>query len=146
MMRIVVLVDANLLLYAVDQRSPFNPAASQWLTSVLNGDRRVGFPWTSLGAFMRIITHPRVTSDPLTGAAAWSHVESWLRADPAWVPPATERTAAVLGTLVKAQPISGPLMSDAMLAALAIENGLKVMSADSDFARFAQVDWVNPLA
>lgn len=141
-----MLVDANLLLYAVDQRSPFNSAASQWLTSVLNGNRRVGLAWVSLGAFMRIITHPRVTADPLTGAAAWSHVERWLEADPAWVPPATERTAAVLGNLVKSQPVSGPLMPDAMLAALAIENGLKVMSADSDFARFPQVDWANPLA
>lgn len=140
-----MLVDANLLLYAVDRRSAHHEAAADWWTGALRGDRRVGLPWQSIGAFTRIITHPRVTTDPLTGTDAWSHVAGWLAASPVWIPPATERTAAVYGSLVEDQGVSGNLVPDAMLAALALEHGLTVMSADSDFARFPDVRWQNPI-
>lgn len=140
-----MIVDANLLLYAVDRTSSQYGPASAWLTAVLNGRRRVGIPWQSIGAFLRIATHPRVTTNPLSGAAAWEHVASWLAADPAWIPPATERTAGVYGELVGGQPITGNLVPDAMLAALAIEHGLTVMTADTDFARFAELRWIDPL-
>lgn len=140
-----MLLDANLLLYAVDSRSPQHRAAAEWLTDVLNGDRRVGLPWQSIGAFIRIITHPRVTAAPLTGPKAWDHVERWLAADPVWVPPASHRTAALLGRLVARHGITGNLVPDAQLAALAWEHGLMVHSADSDFARFPEVAWTNPL-
>lgn len=140
-----MLVDANLLLYAVDAASPQNADASAWLTESLNGDRRVGLPWQTLGAFMRIVTHPRVTTRPLSGEQAWRHVRRWLDADPSWVPPATTRTTSVLEGLIKRHVIRGNLVTDAMLAALAIEHGLTVYSADTDFARFPEVRWVNPL-
>lgn len=65
-----MLVDANLLLYAVDRTSDHHEVAPAWLTSVLNGTTRVGIPWQTIGAFLRIVTHPRVTTQPLTGAAA----------------------------------------------------------------------------
>lgn len=140
-----MLVDANLLLYAVDDRSPFHQVAANWLTEVLNGDRRVGIPWQSVGAFMRIITHPRVTTDPLDVEAAWGHVQRWLDADPVWIPAATERTAAVLRSILSSTRVSGDLIPDAQLAALAVEHGLRVMTADTDFARFPQAESVNPL-
>lgn len=112
---------------------------------MLNGQRRVGLPWHSLGAFLRIVTHPRVTRRPLSGPEAWSFVEDWLAAPPTWVPPATQRTAAVLGLLQAEVLITGNLVPDAQLAALAIEHGLTVMTADTDFGRFPSVTWENPL-
>lgn len=72
-------------------------------------------------------------------------MQDWLAADPAWVPPASERTAAVYGELVRTVPVTGNLVPDAMLAALAIEHGLTVMAADPDFARFPGIRWENPL-
>ena len=139
------MVDANLLLYAVDSGSPFNGRASAWLEEVLNGDRRVGLAWQTIGAFLRISTHPRVATNPLRSADAWGFVTDWLASDPVWIPPATERTAAVYGRLVVELDITGNLVTDAQLAALAIEHGLVVCSADTDFARFPGLRWENPL-
>ena len=141
-----MLVDGNLLIYAVDSDSNFHRPAEQWLTSALNGSARVGFPWASLTAFLRLVTNARVTRAPMTAAEAWAHVEDWLGADPAWVPLPTERHAAVLGGLVRRHDVRGGLIADADLAALAIEHGLTVCSNDSDFARFPEVRWHNPLA
>jgi hypothetical protein len=140
-----VLLDANILLYAVDSTSSFHADAAAWLEQVLNGDRRVALPWQTIGAFVRISTHPRVTANPLRSAEAWSFVADWLDADPVWIPPATERTAVVYGRLVEAMEITGNLVTDAMLAALALEHGLVVCTADTDFGRFPDVRWENPL-
>lgn len=140
-----MLVDANLLLYAVDAESPENQVAAEWLENVLNGDRRVGLPWQTIGAFLRIATHPRITANPLSSLEAWRYVASWLAMDPVWIPPATERTAMVLARLIAATPVTANLIPDAQLAALAIEHGLTVISADTDFARFREVRWENPL-
>lgn len=140
-----MLLDANLLLYAVDASSPQNAAAGGWLQEVLRGDRRVGLPWQTIGAFLRIATHPRVATHPLSGAEAWAFVRRWLDAGLVWIPPVTERTAAVLGRLVEDVPVTGNLVPDAQLAALAIEHGLVVMTADTDFERFPEVRWSNPL-
>jgi len=140
-----MLLDANLLLYAVDSGSPFNERAATWLEAVLNGDRRVGLPWQTIGAFHRISTHPRVATNPLSSVAAWAFISDWLASDPVWVPPATERTAAVYGRLVADLDVTGNLVTDAQLAALAIEHGLVVCSADTDFARFPGLRWENPL-
>ncbi|MEX0984779.1 MAG: TA system VapC family ribonuclease toxin [Actinomycetota bacterium] len=141
-----MLVDANLLLFAVDASSPFHRASSDWLVAQLNGLRPVGFPWQSLLAFVRIATNPRATARPLTPDQAWTHVEEWLRADVGWLPVPTERHAGVLGALVRRHQLRGNMISDAALAALAIEHGLIVCSADTDFARFDEITWQNPLA
>ena len=140
-----MLLDANLLLYAVDASSPHNAAAATWLEEVLAGDRRVALPWQTLGAFLRIATHPRVATHPLSGPDAWGFVRRWLAADPVWIPPTTEHTATILGHLVEQVPVTGNLVPDAQLAALAIEHGLVVMTADTDFERFPDVRWGNPL-
>jgi toxin-antitoxin system PIN domain toxin len=141
-----MLLDANLLLYAVDERSSHNAAAAGWLQEVLNGDRRVAIPWHTIGAFLRISTHPRVTANPLSAHEAWMYVQSWLDTDTVWIPPATERTAAVLRRLVARHEVTGNLVPDAQLAALAIEHGLVLMSTDTDFARFDELKWQNPLS
>lgn len=141
-----MLIDANLLLFAVDSESPFHAAAREWLTEQLNGSRRVGLPWESLSAFLRISTHPRAAARPLAPEEAWEIVAGWLDAGPAWIPLPTERHADVLGSLVVKYQLRGHLVPDAHLAALAYEHGLTVCSADTDFARFTEVRWLNPLA
>jgi len=141
-----MLLDANVLLYAVDSRSPFHQAAADWLEDAMNGDTRVALPWQTIGAFVRISTHPRVSDRPLTSERAWAYVEAWLGAGPTWIPSATEMTARRYGELSKLVPITGNLVTDAMLAALALEHGLELISADGDFARFPGLRWRNPLA
>jgi uncharacterized protein len=141
-----MLVDANLLLYAVNEDDARSAVARDWLTEQLNGNRRVGLPWLSLGAFLRISTHPRAWVQPLSAATAWSLVDDWLSAPAAWVPNPGDRHPAILAELITRHELTGNLIPDAMLAALAIEHGLSVCSADSDFARFDEITWTNPVA
>ena len=141
-----MLVDANILLYAVDEQSLPHDAARRWLEAALNGSRRVGLPWQSLLAFVRIVTHPRALATPLAPADAWSFVADWLDAPAAWVPQPGRGYRETLRRLVCELDLRGNLVSDAALAALALEHGLAVVSADSDFARFPGLTWLNPLA
>ncbi|KJF17164.1 MULTISPECIES: TA system VapC family ribonuclease toxin [Acidithrix] len=140
-----MLVDANVLIYAVDERSRAHSAARNWLEEALNGSRRIGLPWQSLLAFVRIVTHPRALPVPLTPVDAWSFVADWLDAPAAWVPDPGRGYRDILTRLVIDLDLRGNLVSDAALAALAIEHGLAVISADSDFARFPELIWLNPL-
>lgn len=142
----MILVDANLLIYAVDRRSPWHDRAVAWLEDQLNGDARVGLPWESLSAFMRIVTHPRVMSKPLSGPDAWQIVREWLDAPATWTPTPTDRHAEVLGELMGRHAVTGNLVYDAHLAAIALQHGLEIQSADTDFGRFPEVRWSNPLA
>ena len=141
-----MIVDANILLYAADESSPFHATASRWLTGVLRGVTRVGLPWQSLTAFQRIATRSRAFSEPLSPAQAWAIVEGWLETPTAWIPKETERHQEVFGALISRYQVVGNLVTDANLAALAIEHGVPVASADTDFARFTEVQWINPLA
>ncbi|ANS78974.1 Toxin 1, PIN domain [Serinicoccus hydrothermalis] len=141
-----MILDANILLYAVDEDSSYWRPASRWLTDALRGHERIGLPWQSIGAFLRISTHPRIAERPLSAAAAQEYVDRWLAAPPVWVPPATERTVEAYAHLAGTHHITGNLVPDAQLAALALELGVAVVSADSDFARFPEVRWLNPLA
>ena len=140
-----MLVDANILLYAVDETSPFHQAARVWLEEALNADRRVGIPWSSATAFVRIATHPRALRSPLSPAAAWAFVEDWLDAPTTWIPAPGPSHRSIFGRLVRQLDLRGNLVSDAALAALCIEHGLTIVSADSDFARFSEIQWVNPI-
>jgi toxin-antitoxin system PIN domain toxin len=140
-----MLLDANILLYAIDQASPHHKPAASWLTETLNGTQRVALPWQTIGAFVRISTHPRISENPLSGAIAWGIVETWLSRELIWIPPTSERTARIFGDLVSASGATGNLVTDAQLAALAIEHGLPVVSADTDFDRFTGVRRINPI-
>ena len=139
-----MIVDANVLLYAVDSKSHFHATARTWLDEVMNGVERVGLPWVSLMAFQRIITHPRVTASPLTPADAWSCITDWLDADQAWVPNPGNRHSDILGQLLIDGDLHGNLVTDAHLAALAIENGTGICSFDSNFTRFNDLRWIDP--
>lgn len=141
-----MLIDANLLLYARDQQSPFHEKARAWLTARLNGPARIGLPWPSLVAFLRVATHPRASASPLAPDDARQQVEEWLAAPAAWIPMPTDAHPTVLGDLIERYDLRGNLISDAHLAALAIEHGLAVCSADTDFARFSEIRWINPVA
>lgn len=140
-----MLVDANLLLFAVHRTSSFHERARTWLTEQLNGAHRVGLPWQSLIAFLRIATHPRAFASPLAPRDALARVNDWLAADASWVPTPGQRHAEILGDLIARHDVRGNLIPDAQLAALALEHGVTVYSADSDFARFPELRWVNPL-
>lgn len=141
----MTLVDANLLLYAVVQGYPQHHAARTWLEEQLNGSARVGLPWVSLMAFLRISTNRRVFERPLDPVRAWAFVEEWLALPTVWVPGPTERHAQVLGRILhQVRPTAG-LLTDAHLAALAMEHGLTLCSTDRDFARFDELRWHNPL-
>jgi len=139
-----MIVDANVLLYAVDTTCHFHAVACRWLTEALNGPRRIGLPWASLLAFQRIATHPRAADHPLSPSQAWGCVTDWLAAPQAWIPQPGPTYATILGDLIVAGDLRGNLIPDAHLAALAIENGVGVCSFDSDFARFEGLSWVRP--
>jgi hypothetical protein len=139
-----VIVDANLLLYAVDATAVSHERVMRWWEQQLNGFNRVGLPWPTLLAFVRISTHPRAARHPLTGTEAWHIVTSWLERDVVWTPEPGRRHAEILGGLIERHQISGNLIPDAHLAALAVEHGVPLASADTDFARFPEVRWINP--
>jgi len=140
-----VLLDANVLIYAVDRRAAAHERAAAWLSEQLNGPRRVGLPWQTLSAFLRIATHPRASRRPLDAQTAWRQVSAWLDTPVAWIPQPGPTYVAILGELITQHDVRGNLVPDAALAALAIENGVALISTDTDFARFKGLRWENPL-
>lgn len=140
-----MLLDANLLLYAVHEKADRHEAAVEWLTEQLNGSRRVGIPWSSLGAFLRISTHPRAFERPLPPNTAWQRVADWLSAPVVWTPEPGPKHSQILGDLIRTYDVGGNLIPDTMLAALALEHGLTLCSSDTDFARFRELRWEDPL-
>ena len=140
-----MIVDSNLLIYAVDESSPFHTPAKNWLEDALNGPQRIGLPWQSTTGFLRITTNPRAVSEPLRSSEAWHHVDEWLGAPNTWIPVPGPGYSEILGGLICELHLTANLIPDAALAALCIEHGLTMASADSDFARFPQIRWINPV-
>ncbi len=142
----MILVDANLLIYAHVSDAPLHRPARQWLDDRLNGSARVGLPWPSLLSFLRIVTNPRIFPRPEGIDCAWGQVKDWLGAGPAWIPQPTDRHVAVLEKLIADTGVHANLVPDAHLAALAIEHGLVLCSTDRDFSRFGDLRFENPLS
>ena len=142
----MILVDANLLIYAHVSSFPQHAQARDWLDAQLSGSAPVGLPWASLLGFLRIVTNPRVFQRPEPIGEAWRQVAAWLDAEVAWIPQPTARHRDVLGTLLAAAGVQANLVPDAHLAGLAIEHGLLLCSTDGDFGRFPELRWQNPLA
>lgn len=141
----MILVDANLLIYAVNSDSVHHKAARRWLEKVLSGTTQVGLAWIVLLAFLRITTHPRIMRNPLHPNAALNYVDEWL-AQPCVVGVESgEHHWPILRQLISAAGTAANLTSDAHLAALAIEHGYAVYSTDHDFGRFSGLKHVNPL-
>ena len=142
----MILVDANLLLYATVSDFEQHVAARAWLDERLNAPARVGLPWPTLLAFLRIVTNPRIFPRPMAMREAWRRVATWLDLDNVWIPEPTERHREVLASLLAGAAGSSKLVADAHLAAVAVSHGLVLCSTDGDFARFAALRWENPLA
>jgi toxin-antitoxin system PIN domain toxin len=141
----VILIDANLLVYAANHAAPEHDAARTWLDERLSGTVRVGLPWASLLAFVRLVSNPAVVRHPVSPADAGSQVDQWLSCERVWTPEPTHRHAEVLALLLRIPFMTSRLVPDAHLAALAIEHGLVLCSTDGDFARFPGLQWENPL-
>jgi uncharacterized protein len=141
----VILVDANLLIYAIDSSSPNHARARPWLEQILSGIVPVGLPWIVILAFVRLTTRPGILYRPMSLADAVAYVDSWLEQPCVEIVAPGEHHWRIFSRLIEAVGTAGNLTSDAHIAALALERGARIYSADHDFARFAGVDHVNPL-
>ncbi len=142
----MILVDVNLLLYAANHDAPEHDLAQSWLDERLNGPARVGMPWPSLLAFVRIAGNPAIVRRTVAPVDAWRQVLQWLECDNVWIPLPGAAHVDVLTTLLDRRVVTSRLVPDAHLAALAIEHGLTLCSTDGDFAKFPGLKWENPLA
>jgi toxin-antitoxin system PIN domain toxin len=142
----MIVVDVNLLIYAVNQDSPDHQKAKLWLETAISGTETVGLPWIVLLAFLRLTTRSGLFLKPLSVEAAFDLVDAWLQQPSVTVPEATARHLQTMRDLISPLGTGGNLTSDAYLAALAIEHGAELCSADGDFARFNRLRWRNPLA
>jgi uncharacterized protein len=141
----MIVPDANLLIYAYDRSSKSHQAAREWWESTLSGAEPVGVPWIVVLAFVRLVTHPILSSNPMTARQARQAVDSWLGVDHVRLLTPQKTTFELFFDLLEQVNTGGNLTTDAMIAALAIEHGGNVRSTDTDFSRFPGLHWENPL-
>ena len=141
----MILVDANLLLYAYDSESPHHEPARSWLESTLSSGRPVRFALVTLLAFVRIASDRRVYTHPMPPAEACSLVEEWLALPNVRVLQPGPRAWRLLGAMCEEGQAKGAMVMDAHLAALALEHGASIATTDRDFMRFPDVELVNPV-
>ena len=141
----MILVDANLLVYAYHPRSEQHEASRAWLEGILSGSELVRFAWLTLWAFLRISTNPRVFERPLTMQEADATVASLLSQPLAAILEPGDRHWDILRGLMREVQTVGPLVMDAVLAAIALEHGAILHTTDRDFSRFPGLRWTNPL-
>lgn len=140
------LVDANVLLYAVNSDTEHHETSRAWLDAALSGRDTVGFAWIALLAFLRLSTKAGLFPSPLTADRALDQVDDWLGAAPAVLLHPGPQHARLLRSLLVESGTSGNLANDAHLAALALEHRATVVSFDDDFGRFAGVRHERPTA
>ncbi len=142
----MIVVDANVLIYAYDSRSERHAQAATWLERTLNGDEDVRFPLMTLLAFVRITTNPRVFEHPLDPGAAIAIVRAWLSRPNVRIVDPTDRHWEALAATAAAGQARGPLVMDAHLATLTSEYGATLATTDRGFARFPRLRTIDPLA
>lgn len=142
----MIVPDLNLLLYAVHRESPDHERARAWLDALLTGDEPVGLAWSVVLGFVRLTTSARVFEQPWDIRDASALVDAWLAQPTVTLLAPTPRHWPLLRELLVAAGRRANLTTDAHLAALCIERGATLHSADSDFSRFRALRWVNPLA
>ena len=142
----MTVIDANLLLYAYNADAPQQRAAAEWLTRLLKSGETIGLPWVTVWAFIRISTNSRIWANPRSASEAFAIAGEWL-SQPGVIPlhPGPLHTE-ILERLVSDFGAVGPLVTDAVLAALAMEHGALLASTDHDFRRFPDLRWLNPLS
>ena len=145
-MKARTLVDANILLYAQDSLSSFHQKARLWWDDLLSQSEPVCLCWTVLSAFIRIGTNPRVSEHPLSFEQALALIQSWFEQPCTRVIRPTEQHWTIFQQMLTGGQAVANLVTDAHLAALAIEHGCAIASTDSDFARFPKLKWINPLS
>ena len=140
------MLDANILLYAYDVRSVYNERSRIWLEALLSGEETIGLPWVTAWAYVRISTNRRLSQTPFSPEEAHEIITE-LRSTPlvVMVNPGRRHQAILLEQML-ASNVRGPETTDAVLAALAIENGATLASTDVGFRRFPDLTWLNPLA
>ena len=140
------LLDANILLYAYNSDSPHHEVCRKWLEGAFSDPEPLGLPWQTVLAFIRIATNPWAMARPLTGEQACAITARWLKHPNVLIVEAAERYWGILSALIVEAQVSGPLVSDAALAALALEHGAVLCSTDRDFRRFRELKLVDPTA
>ena len=141
----MILIDANLLLYAYYQKAEQHKASRTWLESSFSGSQLLRVTWLTVWAFIRISTNPRVFEFPFSVAEADAIVHSWLEQPIMGILEPGEQHWSILRRLMKEGQTVGPLVMDSVLAAIALEHGAVLHTTDQDFSRFPNLKWVNPL-
>lgn len=141
----MILLDANLLVYAYNPDAREHDVAYRWLEGVLRGRRRVGLPWESSLAFVRLVTNRRLFPSAASVGEAWGQVRRWLAAPPVWVPGPMADHGVLLEELLATPGLDSHDVPDAHLAAIALAHGLELASHDAGFARFDNLRWFDPL-
>lgn len=138
-------VDLNILIYAVNRDTVHHAKAKRWLERAMQGAEPVALPWSVLLGFVRIATNPRIMPGPLSPEQAMSIADGWLEQPIVRVLDPGDEHWRILKELLQETGTAGNLTTDAHLAALVIETGSTLYSSDSDFARFENLKWINPL-
>jgi uncharacterized protein len=141
----VKVLDANILLYAVNRASARHDTSKAWLERAFSGTESVAVPWIVVLAFLRLSTNPRIFPTPLEPEEAADIVDGWLARPVVTTTNPGPKHWQILKSLLQEAGTAGNLTTDAHLAALAIEHGTELASFDTDFARFEGLRWVNPL-
>lgn len=142
----MIVLDVNLLLYAYGAASPRHKEARAWLEKVFSSTEPLGLPWQTLAAFIRIVTNPRLPGFRRSPEEAARTVDEWLEQPNVRVLTPGDDHWSIFRRMIVEGQASGPLVSDAQLAALTIEHGGVLHTTDRDFARFPGLRWKNPLS
>lgn len=142
----MTIVDANVLLYAYNSDAPQQAAAAGWLANLLDSGESVALPWVTIWAFLRVATNSRIWASPMPARDAFTIVRDWLAQPGVVALQPGPLHGKILEKLVNDYAATGPLITDAVLAALALEHGAVLASTDQDFRRFPDLRWLNPLA
>jgi toxin-antitoxin system PIN domain toxin len=142
----VIILDANILLYAYDLDSRHHQRARQWVEAIFSSPEPVGLTWQSVTAFLRIVTNPRLTGRRFTPEEAVQIVDQWVcQPNVRLLAPGDQHWNLLRELIIQGQT-RGPLVSDAHLAALTLEHGGILQTTDRDFTRFPELRHTNPLA
>ena len=141
----MILVDVNLLVYVVNENSPFHAKAISWWEAQMQSGDIIGLSWNSIYGFLRVATNPKAVPHPLNLETALKRVDEWLTLPQVQVLQATDAHFTQFQRALEGKSASPKLISDAHFASLAIEHNCELCSTDGDFAKFSDLRWRNPL-